>query len=313
MGDKFRVSVLVPTRNRSEKLARAIESAVNAIRSAGPVIDAEIIVSDNASTDGTSSVIRQAQSQHANLVRSVRSEVDVGMVGNWVRALDQARGDWLILLCDDDWLSADFFERARSFIEAHPSVGLVAFERTEIGLNGETTAIHASKTFPTSSEVITETELLRFFVSHENILGPPSAVLFSRKALEVARGRGEVFSKQFQYAADWAGWMALANGQNIGLAHLSLVNIEMHEENLTKEAVDQGVDLIEVSTLRWIALARLSRLTGSNASLEMRLRLSIAYRLARRFFKLLFAGRPFDIFSIARRLAHTRQEGQSLA
>src|SRR6185436_5574152 len=91
----FRVSVVIPTRNRSRLLAEALQS-VQAI--AGPDLELEILVCDNGSTDDTADVARsfgarvlQATTPGPSATRNVG-----------IRA---ATGEFLAFLDDDDlWL-----------------------------------------------------------------------------------------------------------------------------------------------------------------------------------------------------------------
>jgi hypothetical protein len=91
-----RLSILIPTRNRAAYLAGALSSA-----RAQDLPDIEIIVSDNASTDGTSALLAGLADPR---VRTVRQEQDLGMVGNWNACLALARGDLVLVLSDDDEL-----------------------------------------------------------------------------------------------------------------------------------------------------------------------------------------------------------------
>jgi hypothetical protein len=91
-----RISIGVPTRNRSELLLRAVRSAL-----AQTYPDIEVVVSDNASTDDSVSRIRALQDP-----RIVRLEqaADIGMTGNFNACLHNASGEFLIMLSDDDVL-----------------------------------------------------------------------------------------------------------------------------------------------------------------------------------------------------------------
>ena len=89
-----RFSIVIPTRNRAHLLAHALESALR--QTAG---DFEIVVSDNASTDGTEAVATKVASPR---VRYVRTGQSLSMPDSWEFALAQARGEYVTYLCDDD-------------------------------------------------------------------------------------------------------------------------------------------------------------------------------------------------------------------
>lgn len=94
-----KISVIIPTYNRKNYLLQALDSVLGQVDS-----DFEIIVSDNCSTDGTAEVIKAYL--HDPRVRYFRNESNVGMVGNWRKALyDRARCEWFVLMSDDDYFT----------------------------------------------------------------------------------------------------------------------------------------------------------------------------------------------------------------
>jgi len=115
-----RLSILIPTFNRAEMLVEAVDSAL-----AQTYPNLEIIVSDNASTDGTAAVMARYQGEPR--LRYHRNETNLGMVGNWRQAVrDLATGEFFLLLSDDDsLLDPDYLARAARLIQAHPEVVLV--------------------------------------------------------------------------------------------------------------------------------------------------------------------------------------------
>ena len=92
------VSVVIPTYNRREQVARAIDSVL-----AQTVPVEEIIVVDDGSRDGTGEAIR---SRYGSLVRLFVQE-NGGAATARNRALCEAKGGWIAFLDSDDvWLPA---------------------------------------------------------------------------------------------------------------------------------------------------------------------------------------------------------------
>ena len=90
------VTVAIPTFNRLTLLQRAVASAL-----AQNYQNLEVIISDNASSDGTSEYLRSLDDVR---LRIILGQTNVGMVGNWERCLAGARGDYFLLMSDDDAL-----------------------------------------------------------------------------------------------------------------------------------------------------------------------------------------------------------------
>ena len=65
----------------------------------------EIVVSDNGSTDNTQEVVRGFGTDRVNYVRQA---VNIGVTKNYNACLQAARGDYFLLLHDDDLIDKDF-------------------------------------------------------------------------------------------------------------------------------------------------------------------------------------------------------------
>jgi glycosyltransferase involved in cell wall biosynthesis len=112
------VSVLVPTYNRAELIAETIQSALLQTHS-----NIEVIVVDNASTDGTWAVIESLTGKD-HRIKAFRNKTNIGPVRNWLRCVSEANGVFGKILWSDDLLHPDFLSQAISAIK-QPGVGFV--------------------------------------------------------------------------------------------------------------------------------------------------------------------------------------------
>src|SRR5258705_9284700 len=108
------LTIGVPVYNGADTL----EGCLDSVLSYAPA-DAQIVISDNASTDGTERLCRQFAKRSPN-IRYSRQERNLGSVANFRFVLEQARTPYFMWLADDDWLGDDFLERALQFLEQHP-------------------------------------------------------------------------------------------------------------------------------------------------------------------------------------------------
>jgi len=96
--------------------------------------DWELIVSDNASTDGTQDIVREYADRR---VRYNRSEVDLGALANANTTVSLASGRYFALAAYDDRHSPDFLERLVAALESQPRA-VLAYGRCErIGAGDE--------------------------------------------------------------------------------------------------------------------------------------------------------------------------------
>lgn len=92
----MKVSALIPTYNRREYVRRAIES----VRAQSVPVD-EIVVVDDGSIDGTADLVQERYGDSVRLIR----QANTGVSGARLRAIKEARGEWIAFLdSDDEWL-----------------------------------------------------------------------------------------------------------------------------------------------------------------------------------------------------------------
>lgn len=100
------LSICIPTYNRAPLLQQALESI---LAQAEPAMrDAlEIVISDNASTDGTDSVVAALRAKSLVEIKYFKNMDNVGFDGNCLKAVERATGQYVWLLGSDDLLSSN--------------------------------------------------------------------------------------------------------------------------------------------------------------------------------------------------------------
>lgn len=104
----MKFSVLLPTRNRLDLLARAIETVRRQ-----DYEDWEIIVSDNASEEDVAGYVHSLNDRR---IKYFRTDKFVPVTENWNNAIDRSDGDYVIMLGDDDGLMKGYFSTLSGLI-----------------------------------------------------------------------------------------------------------------------------------------------------------------------------------------------------
>jgi glycosyltransferase involved in cell wall biosynthesis len=143
-----KVTVGIPTRNRSDLLRSSIASVLGQSHSR-----LTVIVSDNASTDDTAAAVASFRDPRVEY-RPVDSAV--GRAANYNRLVELAETDLVLLLADDDELHPDHLALTLGAFERWPTVGVVHTGFTIVDLQGATVAPHESP-FRTAEPVVFET------------------------------------------------------------------------------------------------------------------------------------------------------------
>jgi glycosyltransferase involved in cell wall biosynthesis len=116
MGPVRRISVGIPAYNEARYIEEAITSVVDQTRPAD-----EILVFDNASTDGTDRIAAGLLSEDA----VHRAPHNVGAAENFNRAVRDSSGEYFAWLSADDCLQPDYLASTSQVLDAEPSVDAV--------------------------------------------------------------------------------------------------------------------------------------------------------------------------------------------
>lgn len=120
-----RFTFAIPTFKRVETLRETLESVFNQ-DIAEPY---EIIVSDNnPERDDETEKLMDEYADLPNLTY-VKNSQNLGMAGNWNRLALLTRGEYMVLLHDDDCVAPFFLSSASTLLEQHPDADLLQFAK----------------------------------------------------------------------------------------------------------------------------------------------------------------------------------------
>jgi len=106
----MKFSILLPTRNGEKYLKKCIQSILSQVYD-----DMELIVFDNANTDGSARIIESFSKDKR--LKKYKTETVVSVTENWNNALNKSSGDYVLMIGDDDYLLPGFFEKIESIID----------------------------------------------------------------------------------------------------------------------------------------------------------------------------------------------------
>jgi len=113
-----RISIIIPTYNRADMLARAISSALGQDND-----NFEVIVVDDCSNDETEHVTQQFMDRPG--FKFLRTAVNVNMPRSWGVGLEHATGDYICFLGDDDMLLPTYVSNRSGQIERYPQAAAI--------------------------------------------------------------------------------------------------------------------------------------------------------------------------------------------
>ena len=223
------VSICMPTYNASIWIRDAIESAL-----AQSWTNFELVISDNASTDGTLEIVRSFRDSR---IRLEPSERNIGLTLNHNRVIKLSTGRYLKFLHADDVLIPTCLEEMVGLALEDERVGLVFTPRENViyDENGPRVAAdddsRSRAPRPAADESTTEAScscrLLLAGMEH-NWIGEPSAVLVSRKALEECG----LFNRYLRQTIDFELWLRVMFRCRVGFLEKPVCLYRMHEASV---------------------------------------------------------------------------------
>jgi glycosyltransferase involved in cell wall biosynthesis len=280
LSDPPRVSICVPTYERSHLLRQALESAL-----AQTFTDFELLVVDNASGDDTEAVVR---SYTDSRIRYLRNPSNIGHRVNWNVCLKLARGRYINILPDDDAMLPDNLRRKLEIMERNPQVGLVHSKYHLIDANGRVTRENTNWGHgPERGGNVMEDR--KFILTAPYNLINISAALFRRECYDRLGG----FTEEVRYAWDWVFFMRIALYWDVYFLNEALVLWRIHSGSLTSINVNQEIAKLHenLGAKRAICESHVNGVRGGRA-LKKQMGLSIGAGVMRQTEAMLASGVP---------------------
>lgn len=221
-----RVSVTIPVFNGMPFIQQAVSSVLEQL---GP--SDELVIVDNASTDGTREYLDTLDDQRVNLVKRSKTQ-PVG--DNWTQAIQETRGRFVKLMCGDDLILLDCVERQLSTLLDNPEAVLVASQRMIVDewdfVLIQRHGLHGLKT-PISGLAA----LRQCLVSGTNLLGEPAAVLFRGDAIRAVMP----WEDRWPYVLDLATYARLARSGDFCFVKEPLAKFRVSTTSWSSQILDQ--------------------------------------------------------------------------
>ena len=243
-----RVSVVVPTRNRSRLLAMTLRSVL-----CQQNVELEVIVVDEGSTDDTAAMLsRLADSR----VRVLRHETPYGLSTARNRGAGAAGGDWLAFIDDDDLWAPD---KLAQQLRAAASTGRDWVYTGCVNISHDAQIVGGRP--PLASE-----QVMKVIPRFNAIPGGGSNVAVRRSIWQCAGP----FDARLRRCEDWEMWIRLAKHGAPACVSRPLVAYRVHDANMSLDVggIVDATKLIETlhdttadwgRVHRWLAESYLRR------------------------------------------------------
>jgi len=245
------LTVTIPTRNRCGRVSALVQQIVSQVLPGD-----EVIVSDDASTDGTTETLKDIPG-----VAVHRHDVSLGMVGNWNYCLGAGSNNWICMVHDDDELLPSALAVIRRVVTASPSA-LIAHAEWEGGILGRISRVlrgpHSPGKRVFADDGMPGLEEVSFSdrppgadaALHAEFC--PSGVTIHRAIVKRIGG----FDPQFQYSADMEYFARVCAAFPSSIIHSPrILKYVRHDQQYSIQTWQQADFLLELERVERAAIA----------------------------------------------------------
>lgn len=220
------VTIAIPTFNRASLLKECVRRALSQTYE-----NFEVLVSDNASSDDTVEILSGFADAR---LRVIRQDTNIGLLPNWNACVAAAKGDYIVVVPDDDRIAPWLLARCVSLIAEQPKIPIVVtLSNLHSGSLGKTFPARASKFLETGIQ--DGTEVLTQYLTDKISVTMCSVMLRT----ELLRERGG-FPLHLPHTADVAAWAPLLLLGKVGFVNEPCATFIYHNDSETaKLSVEQ--------------------------------------------------------------------------
>lgn len=219
------VSVVILTYNHYRFFPNAIEGILKQASS----YSYEIVIGDDCSNDGTSTLIESYSKRFSSLIRVRRNNTNLGMLINTQLTIRDCKGKYYTICEGDDfWTDSSKLQRQVDFLEANPDYAMVATDIVLVDGDGNI--------LPDNAMVIKQRSLRKeeigfFDLLQTNLINTVTVCVRSDIIKELAL---EAETRNLWYAIDKWFWLNIALKHKIKLFYDKTAAYRIHPGGVTR-------------------------------------------------------------------------------
>lgn len=231
-GRSVALAVCIPTYNGTRHIAACVQSVL-----AQKDVDMEVLAVDDRSEDDTHDRLLT----WAPLGLSVRVNAErLGLVGNWNRCLNLARGEYVCVFHQDDIMLPGNLARKIGMLDAHPNLGFAFSSMKTIDGKGRVIGGHWTKSLPSTDTIFAGHDFLDLMLSAGNVVPCQSVVMRT----SCVRSAG-YFDSRLHYTPDFDMWLRLALYADVAYLVDPLVAVRRHSDQESVRFLGQPEEILE--------------------------------------------------------------------
>lgn len=199
------VSICIPTYNAEKTISETLTSIINQTYK-----NMEIIISENASTDNTLTILNKFNDPRIKIYRTSKTII---AEKNFSRCIEFATGDYIAIFHADDLYNPDMVEKQVQAFYDNPSIGAVFTMADYIDIHGETIGEHKLPSELKGKQTYSFQEILTSILRNVNFLMCPSAMVRS----EIYKQLSTFQVERFGTSSDLDMWLRILKKHPIAI------------------------------------------------------------------------------------------------
>ena len=222
------ISVMIPVYEPSHFLLKTLQSVLPqaAAFNAGEM---EIVVLDDASPTVDVSLLTSSVAS-INLVNIQRNANNLGLAGNWNRAIELAQGEFVHILHQDDVVLPGFYRTMCAALQQHPQAGMAFCRHAIVGADDEVQRISHRERWRSG---FLRNWLAR--ITERTRIQCPAVIV--RKSTYNSVGN---FRTDLKYSLDWEMWVRIAARYPVWYETRMLALYRRHAQNESARLAASG-------------------------------------------------------------------------
>lgn len=222
------VSVIVPNYNHASFLEQRLNSIFNQTYH-----DYEVILLDDASTDGSYKVIKKYKINKR--LKTIVNDVNSGNTfKQWNLGVNNAKGEYVWIAESDDFADPNLLKRLVDVLNKNQNVGLTYCQSNYVNEKNELIGSHSDDLSKFDKElwikpfIMSGKDLLKKYMICINVIPNASAVLFRKKAYEKIGGAVE----NLQLCGDWMTWSKILINNDVAFIAEPMNYFRIHQSTV---------------------------------------------------------------------------------
>ena len=236
------ITIVLPVYGRSELLEAAQSSVLTQT-----ISNWQLLIADDGSDALTKRFLERWLTEHADeRISWVRRPQNLGLFANLNQAIEEAKTEWVLLLCSDDLLLPSALREIETLRQRWPEAGLILSTFDSINADGSARPADSAWHHDQISEVtaqIQPEQMLPALLQLGSVNGNLTGMAFSRSLWESA-GR---FHEDWRHAADWEWLCRAASQRPLVLNRKPIAQVRTHASQLSNSNRRSGHELQEVA------------------------------------------------------------------